>query len=198
MDSYFTSVSLAHMNSSVGTHCAVVQHEHCIGQPLMLSGKHDSVKLKPGLSCALQSGPVLCFKWVQDKNKPGKQSTKEVYMLTTKHVAEEHYSGKILYRTGEPIYKPCAVVDYCHEMGGVDLTDQLLEYYHFLRCSCKWWRKLWVHLFNMVILNAFLLNKHFGLQKNLTQPEFRYLLAAALLDYTPLVDPPYANCMPQQ
>ena len=41
-------------------------------------------------------------------------------MLTTKHVAEEHYSGKILYRTGEPIYKPCAVVDYCHEMGGVD------------------------------------------------------------------------------
>ena len=52
--------------------------------------------------------------------------------------------------------------------------------------------------FNMVILNAFLLNKHFGLQKNLTQPEFRYLLAAALLDYTPLVDPPDANCMPQQ
>ena len=50
----------------------------------------------------------------------------------------------------------------------------------------------------MVILNAFLLNKNFGLQKNLTQPEFRYLLAAALLDYTPLVDPPDANCMPQQ
>ena len=119
-------------------------------------------------------------------------------MLTTKHVAEEHYSGKILYQTGEPIYKPCTVVDYCHEMGGVDLTDQLLEYYHFLRCSCKWWRKLWVHLFNMVILNAFLLKKNFGLQKNLTQPEFRYLLAAALLDYTPLVDPPDANCMPQQ
>ena len=40
--------------------------------------------------------------------------------------------------------------------------------------------------------------KHFGLQKNLTQPEFQYLLAAALLDYTPLVDPPNANCMPQQ
>ena len=164
----------------------------------MWSGKHDSVKLKPGLSCALWSGPVLCFKWVQDKNKPGKQSTKEVYILTTKHVAEEHYSGKILYRTGEPIYKPCTVVDYCHEMGGVDLMDQLLEYYHFLRRSCKWWRKLWVHLFNMVILNAFLLNKNFGLQKNLTQPEFWYLLAAALLDYTPLVDPPDANCMPQQ
>ena len=50
----------------------------------------------------------------------------------------------------------------------------------------------------MVILNAFLLNKNFGLQKNLTQPEFWYLLAAALLDYTPLVDPPDANCMPQQ
>ena len=117
-------------------------------------------------------------------------------MLTTKLLAEEHYSGKIVYWTGEPTYKPCAVVDYCHEMGGVDLTDQLLEYYHFLRRSCKWWRKLWVHLFNMVILNAFLLNKHFGLQKNLTQPEFRYLLAAALLDYTPLVDPPMLIACP--
>ena len=118
-------------------------------------------------------------------------------MLTTKHVAEELYSGKILHRTGEPIYKPSAVVDYCHEMGGVDLTDQLLEYYHFLRRSCKWWRKLWVHMFNMVIMNAFILNKTFGLKNNLSQTEYRYILALALLDYTPLVDGPTPP-MPQQ
>ena len=35
-------------------------------------------------------------------------------------------------------------------------------------------------------------------EKRYLQPEFQYLLAAALLDYTPLVDPPDANCMPQQ
>ena len=41
-----------------------------------------------------------------------------------------------------------------------------------------------------MILNAFLLNKNYGLQGNLTQTEFRYLLASALLDYTPLIDQP--------
>jgi hypothetical protein len=195
MDNFFTSVSLAEELFSRQTLCCgTVRHR--IGQPLLLGCK-DALKLKPGLTCALRSGPVLCFKWVQDKSKPGKQSTKEVYMLTTKHLAEELYSGKILHRTGEPIYKPSAVVEYCHEMGGVDLTDQLLEYYHFLRRSCKWWRKLWVHIFNMVILNAFILNKSFGWKKHLSQTEYRYIIAMTLLDHTPLVDDP-SNSMPQQ
>ena len=197
MDSYFTSVSLAQELFSRDTLCCGTTR-HRIGQPLMLGDPKKKVTLTPGLSCALRCGPVLCFKWVQDKSKPGKKKCKEVYMLTSKHVAEERFSGKILYQTGEPIYKPSAVVDYCHEMGGVDLTDQLLEYYHFLRRSCKWWRKLWVHLFNMVILNSFLLNKNFGLQRNLSQPEFRYMIAAALLDYTPIVNPPDAPLVPQQ
>jgi hypothetical protein len=121
LDNFFTSVSLAEELFSRQTLCCGTSR-HRIGQPLLL-GRKEALKLKPGFSCALRSGPVLCFKWIQDKNKPGKQSTKEVYMLTTKHLAEEHYSGKIVHRTGEPIYKPSAVVDYCHEMGGVDLTD---------------------------------------------------------------------------
>lgn len=196
MDNFFTSVSLAQELFSRDTLCCGTAR-HRIGQPLLL-GRKDGLKLKPGLACALRSGPVLCFKWVQDKHKPGKQSIKEVYMLTTKHLAEELYSGKILHRTGEPIYKPSAVVDYCHEMGGVDLTDQLLEYYHFLRRSCKWWRKLWVHLFNMVIMNAFILNKTFGLKKNLSQTEYRYMLATELLEYTPIVPDPSTPAMPQQ
>ena len=195
LDNFFTSVSLAEELFSRETLCCGTSR-HRIGQPLLL-GRKEALKLMPGYSCALRSGPVLCFKWIQDKNKPGKQSTKEVYMLTTKHLAEEHYSGKILHRTGEPIYKPSAVVEYCHEMGGVDLTDQLLEYYHFLRRSCKWWRKLWVHIFNMVILNAFVMNKTFGLKKSLSQTDYRYILALALLDYTPVINDPTLP-MPQQ
>ena len=83
-------------------------------------------------------------------------------------------------------------MEYCHEMGGVDLTDQLLEYYHFLRKSCKWWRKLWVHCFNMIVLNAFLLNKTYGLLKDLSQTDYRYVIAQELLQFTPIDTVPLA------
>ena len=47
-------------------------------------------------------------------------------------------------------------------MGGVDLSDQLLNYYSFLRKSMKWSGKLLIHLFNLLIFNAYILNKHYG------------------------------------
>ena len=72
-------------------------------------------------------------------------------------------------------------------MGGVDLSDQLLNYFSFLRRSTKWSRKLLIHLFNLVILNAHILNKHYGCVK-LTQDEYRgyivkYLVSKGLKCY---------------
>ena len=44
----------------------------------------------------------------------------------------------------------------------------------------------------MLILNAFLLNKNFGLQKGLSQTEYRYIVASSLLNYTPIPPAPRA------
>ena len=95
-------------------------------------------------------------------------------------------TGKV-DRVGNKIEKPEAVYYYCSRMGGVDLSDQLLNYFTFLRKSTKWSRKLLIHLFNLVILNAYILNKHYG-SKKLTQDEFRdwmvkYLLREGLKCY---------------
>ena len=49
---------------------------------------------------------------------------------------------------------------------------------------------MWEHLFNMVVVNAYLLNRHYGLKKDLSQPEYHYILASVLLDYTPIPDVP--------
>ena len=62
-------------------------------------------------------------------------------------------------------------------MGGVDLSDQLLNYFSFLRKSTKWSRKLLIHLINLVILNAYILNKHYGLQK-MSQDEYQDYLVS--------------------
>ena len=88
---------------------------------------------------------------------------------------------------GEKIEKPEAVYYYYGRMGGVDLSDQLLHYFSFLRKSTKWPRKLLIHLLNLVILNADILNKHYGCEK-LAHDEYRdkivkYLLAEGLKNY---------------
>ena len=72
-------------------------------------------------------------------------------------------------------------------MGGVDLSDQLLNYFGFLWKSMKWLRKLSIHLFNLVLLNAHILNKHYGCRK-MTQDEYRdymvkYLITEGLKCY---------------
>ena len=66
---------------------------------------------------------------------------------------------------GNKIEKPEAVYYYCSSVGGVDLSDQLLNYFSFLRKSTKWSRKLLIHLFNLVILNSYILNKKLWFQK---------------------------------
>ena len=127
-----------------------------------------------------RNGPLLCFKWKQQKRK------KPVMMLTTIHEAVLVDTGK-KDKNDVPIEKPEAVYYYCQKMGGVDLSDQLLNYYTFLRKSIKWSRKLIIHLFNMCILNAYILNKHYGCEK-LSHDGFRdrlvkYLIGEGMKSY---------------
>ena len=130
-----------------------------------------AVKLKwKGYCVFRRDGPLLCLKW---------QEKKDVLMLSTIHEAIFVETGKV-DRVGNKIEKPEAVYYYCSRMGGVDLSDQLLNYFTFLRKSTKWSRKLLIHLFNLVILNTYILNKHYG-SKKLTQDEFRDWMVKYLL-----------------
>ena len=74
-------------------------------------------------------------------------------------------------RDGNKIEKPEAVYYYCSRIGGVNLSDQLLNYFNFLRKSTKWSQKLLMHLTNLVILNACILNRHYG-SKRMTQDKY--------------------------
>ena len=118
-----------------------------------------------------RDGPLLALKWWEKK--------KDVLMLSTIHEASFVEMGKV-DRSGNEIEKPEAVYYYCSRMGGVDLSDQLLNYFTFLRKSTKWSRKVLIHLFNLVILNAYILKKHYD-SKKMSQDEFRDILVKYLL-----------------
>ena len=50
-------------------------------------------------------------------------------------------------------------------MSGIDLTDQFLASYSFLRKSVKWSKKFFIHCINMVMLNAYVLYRHYAKNK---------------------------------
>ena len=128
-----------------------------------------------------RNGPLLCLAW-----KEKKKAKKNVTMLTTIHEAVMVKTGKTDF-FGNKVEKPEAVYYYCGRMGGVDLSDQLLNYYSFLHKSTKWSRKLLIHQLNLLILNAYILNKNYGCKK-LSHDEYRgrivkYLLGEGLKNY---------------
>ena len=104
-----------------------------------------TAKLKQKGDCVFRrDGPLLCLKW---------QEKKDVLMLSTIHEAVFVETGKV-DRAGNKIEKPEAVYYYC---SSVDLSGIIS---HLLKA--KWSRKLLIHLFNLVILNAYILNRHYG------------------------------------
>ena len=151
------------------------RHTYCTGT-LKSTRKNVSkavrfAKLKTGECVWRRAGPLLLFKW--------KEKKKDVLMLSTIHDAVMVETPKRNY-LNQPIVKPEAVYHYCKKMGGVDLNDQLLNYYSFLRKSVKWSRKLLIHFFNLVVLNAHILNKYYGTEK-LSHDQYRDRIVKFLL-----------------
>lgn len=173
-DNYYTSPELVeellHRDTSS---CGTVRSDRK-GLPKALK----KTKLKPGETCFRRSrnmngepGSLLALKWCDKR---------EVYMLSSCHAATEQWTGRMSRNDGSPIYKPSCIVDYIQKMGGVDLSDQLLTYYSFLRKTGKWWRKLWVHMLNMLVLNAYILNSKFG-ERKLNHSDYREYIAEYLI-----------------
>ena len=71
-------------------------------------------KLEKWEIIARHSGPVTVLKWLDNRN---------VTMVSTYHSADT----QTVTNKGKETEKPLCVIDYNHNMGGVDLKDQLLH-----------------------------------------------------------------------
>ena len=96
-DNFFTSVALLEELFSWQTKACGTSRA-CVQGPQALQSKKLKIVLQPDEACALRRGPILAFKWHQ--NKP-----KNVYMMTTLHNAVETFTGRLESGTGNPIYK---------------------------------------------------------------------------------------------
>lgn len=122
----------------------------------------------------IRDGPLVFVKWMD---------TREVSVCSTIHPA---YNGDIVQRrvkteaTWSLKTYPCPapIVAYNQHMGGVDLSDQLLQYYTAQHKTLKWYRKIFLHLLDIAATNAYTIHKE--LYGNLSHKEFMEKLIAEL------------------
>ena len=76
--------------------------------------------------------------------------------------------------------KPQIVADYNRHMGYVDKGDKMTNSYSINHCTWKWTKKLFFHLFDLAILNSYILFSSLG-GKKISCSDFRNTLLGNLL-----------------
>lgn len=140
VDNWFTSPKLfKYLYENKIYACGTVRPSRT-GMPSM------SQKLKQGEIISKSNPPLTVIKW-RDK--------KDIHVLSTIHSKRMLPSMKEDRRTGLPVMKPEAVLDYSKNMGSVDTADMMLSSVQSIRKTCKWYKKLFFHVVDMHLLNAF-------------------------------------------
>ena len=146
MDNYYTSPRLFVNLAAVGISATGTCRVNRKGLPAKLK----ETKLAKGKICVMHNKSLLACKY---------SDRKIVYLLSTAETAVITPTGKKNRATGELLKKPSIVIQYDKYMGGVDRADQMLNYTPFPGKTMKWWKRLFFHLVNMAVMNAYLLYK---------------------------------------
>ena len=128
--------------------------------------------LKKGESCFSRNGELLCLKWCDKYQVIVLSTIDDAVEIAWKHKCQ-----------GNVQLKPKAFVEYTNNMHGCDLSDQLMMSYCTLRRSVKWWRKLFFHMFSLLLNNTYMLHKKFGVEP-LAHDSFLEYIVQYLLNET--------------
>lgn len=104
---------------------------------------HMAGKLKKGETMRFSNNGMQALKWMNKR---------EVQMLSTCHSAEMTKTEKIDRTTKEVVEKPLCVLEY--NKSAVDRTDMLQISIESVRKSIKWYKKVFLHLTDISLLNA--------------------------------------------
>ena len=102
-------------------------------------------------------GPLLATVWFDRRF---------IYFLSTMHSCEPSDGSTVTVNrrkqdgTQEAVVCPPLLVDYQKFMRGVDRGDQLIGCYNIGRRSKKWWKRVFAHIIECAILNAYVLESH--------------------------------------
>ncbi|XP_069832245.1 piggyBac transposable element-derived protein 4-like [Dendropsophus ebraccatus] len=135
LDNFYTSVALFNCLLSRGTvACGTIRRNQ-----KQLPKTFVEHPVRKGESRAVCSNNLLLIKY-KDK--------RDVFVLSSIH--PDRSSPVAVRGSTVPAIKPVAIQDYNKFMGGVDLSDQVLQPYNALRKSRAWYKKIVLHLIQTI------------------------------------------------
>ncbi|KAG5865977.1 hypothetical protein JTB14_011972 [Gonioctena quinquepunctata] len=145
MDNFYNSVDLARQLLERNTYCTGTLRNGRKGSP----SEEKTAKLKSGKSVQRYSRQICVVKW-KDK--------REVLYISTEH---ENVLQEVTSRSGRMEEKPLPIAEYNEYMSGIDLQDQMMAYYPSHRKTIRWYKKVGIHIIEMMLYKSFMIyNKH--------------------------------------
>lgn len=167
MDNYYNSFSLSSQLLSKDTYTTGTLRADRKYNPK----KVTQAKLNKGDTIAQYADGVMVGRW-RDK--------RVVTYISTEY--ENELATFIQRRTNKESQKPLPIIKYNAFMKGVDRGDQLLSYYPCERKTLRWYKKVFIHILQMLVLNSFMLyNLNRGERQKIDIYNFRLRLIETLL-----------------
>lgn len=172
MDNYYNSVPLTKKLLDHNTYVTGTLRSNRKDNPAEVVKK----KLKKGeLIVQFNSEGMCVVKW---------KDRREILAISSEYNANMQ---NITSRRGQDTLKPNLIHKYNQFMAGVDHSDQMLSYYTCEHKTIVWYKKLAIHLFQIMLLNSYYLYKqgHFNNCKGFY--EFRLSVIESLVGPPPSV-----------
>ena len=95
-----------------------------------------------------------------------------------------------------PIYIPTLIDDYNHWMGGVDVSDQRISYYHPSNFRCqRTWLPIFLQLLSIIRNNDFIVHREYFGKKALSHKTFTLEMIDWLMNKAKFYDNKISNTM---
>ena len=167
MDNYFSSPDLFDDLATKQIYCCGIVRPNRKGMPQDLGPKR--LTLQWGDLQVQTRGDLTAILW-RDK--------RDIRVLT--NIYDPTAEGNFCDNNNGKAIKLQIVVDYNHHMGYVDKGDRMAKTYSINHCTWKWTKKLFFHLFDLAILNSYILFSSLG-GKKISLRDFRMTLMRNLV-----------------
>ena len=156
IDNFYTSLRLAKYLIENGINVTGTIRENRKQFPPELK----KTGLQKGEASFYQHDTIVIVRY-RAKRDSSRGHPKVVYVLSTSHRAAMKNTNRV-DTEGNVIQKTTSIIDYNHNMGGVDPVHQQLDSLDVLRKSCKWYKKLFLRLVMQCALASHKLYKQQG------------------------------------
>lgn len=165
MNNYYNSLELAQFLLINNTYCTGTLRANRKNNPPEVIKK----KLKKGDIIQRYTKEGICImKWTDRRDQLAISTEYDGTLVTD------------INKRGTEILKPEAIIQYNKFMGGIDHSDQMLSYYSCEHKTMRWYKKLGIHIIQIILINSHnLFNQYSGSTCNLY--DFRLSVIEALI-----------------